>query len=210
MFLSGIFQFLWKMVLHSAVLREGPHQGREVVGFSGIQSPAEPQVFSPDFSLSLSPVFLSSSRRRILWCPLHSVGEKKPFPQGGQGEGWEVRGHSCPLPPRLTFLPWHWHHPQLCLLGVLSRQVSQGHGSLVGFSFSLWFAMTFTLLSQLSLHFPTSKIFLTFPAASPVLSSLRVYICLSPLLSFSWNSGDKKEGWFAAFNGKSIFTLIKP
>lgn len=29
MFLSGIFQFFWKMVLHSAVLREGPHQGWE-------------------------------------------------------------------------------------------------------------------------------------------------------------------------------------
>lgn len=61
-----------------------------MVGFSGIQSPAESQVFSPDFSLSLSPVFLNSSRRRILRCPLYSVGEKKPFPRGGQGEGWEA------------------------------------------------------------------------------------------------------------------------
>ena len=56
-----------------------------------------------------------------------------------------------------------------------------------------WFSTSFPLLLQLSLSFPSSKIFLTPHAdSSPVLSS---FICFSPLCSFLRNSGGEREGF---------------
>lgn len=191
-FHSGVFQLLQKMLVYSAVLGEGQLQPREgggdlsirYVGTSRFQSrglPAPPLFL---VSLSSSPVLSSSARGdplRLLWGrSSHEWVESRR----GVGSPWH-RPWSFTPPPSL--LPWDLTSPQLCLFGVLSPQM--GHWLVSHWCASFFGHLIFSFFCtvwRFCLSFPSSKIFLTSHAdSSPVLSSFRVYICFSPLLSFS-------------------------